>query len=221
MYVALRPKLMRPSSRVEAQTKFRTRRDVGACARTAVGLVVVLLLATQAHAVDKCKAKIDTKTGAIQVSASNVAGALRWGGSIGNEVNPFSNDATCVASGKAKKCELGAPGSEAQITPPELCRLFLSDGTGNDCSFFVKGCVVMGDPCKEGRSLCQLGGSIVVDQRRGSSARSSRKRRTSAATVSRSRSTVMTWKLCSSSTSRLSCEPRRAYSSRAADTGQV
>jgi len=103
--------------------------------------VTVFALATvpTAHAADGCKVKIDAKTGAIQFSAKNVHGVLRWGDSLGLAIHPFA-DADCVKSGKATRCELGAPGTADQITPPELCRLFVKDVGGASCSAFIKGC---------------------------------------------------------------------------------
>jgi hypothetical protein len=102
----------------------------------------VLATASGANAVDKCKVKVDSKTGAIQVSASNVGGSLLFGDgpSPFQTTSAFANAATCLDAGKAKKCELGAPGSAEQITPPQLCRLFLRDTSGPGCSAFIKGC---------------------------------------------------------------------------------
>lgn len=102
--------------------------------------VLALAAVPAVHAADGCKVKIDTKTGAIQFSAKDVRGILRWGDSLGLAVHPFA-DADCVKNGKATKCELGAPGTADQITPPELCRLVVKDvGGGASCSAFIKGC---------------------------------------------------------------------------------
>lgn len=102
----------------------------------------VLVAVDCASAADKCKVKVDSKTGAIQVSASSVGGNLLFGDGPGllQANNAFANAATCLAAGKAKKCELGAPGSAEQITPPQLCRIFLRDTSGPGCSAFIKGC---------------------------------------------------------------------------------
>jgi hypothetical protein len=80
-------------------------------------LEMLMVLATAAasfstpvHAIEKCSAKIDVRTGAVQVTASKVAGDLRWGPSRGTESTPFANAGLCLTGDKAKKCELGAPG---------------------------------------------------------------------------------------------------------------
>jgi hypothetical protein len=108
----------------------------------ATALVVSgLTFASHAHAVDACKVKLDPKTGVIQFSGKNVLGVLRWGDSVSSASNVFANNATCVSSGKATKCELGLPGTADRITPPELCTLFVRDiGGGPSCSAFIKGC---------------------------------------------------------------------------------
>ncbi len=106
------------------------------------GLVVSgCVLAPRAHAVDGCKVKVDQKTGVIQFTGKNVLGVLRWGDSANFATNAFANNATCVKSGKATRCELGLPGTADRITPPELCTLFVRDiGGGPSCSAFIKGC---------------------------------------------------------------------------------
>jgi len=93
--------------------------------------------AAPAGALDKCKAKINPKDGAIQVSAKGVSGTLQWGNAAGQENNALANAATCVSNGTASKCELGT--GAQRITPPELCTIFLADGFGA-CAAFLKGC---------------------------------------------------------------------------------
>lgn len=104
-------------------------------------VVCTVALATGAQAVDGCKVKVDAKTGAIQFSGKNVFGVLRWGDSSNFATNSFANNATCVQSGKATRCELGLPGTPDSVTPPELCALFVRDiGGGPSCSVRIKGC---------------------------------------------------------------------------------
>lgn len=91
------------------------------------------------HAVTKCKVKVDRHDGAILVSASGVSGTLLWGDTAGQETNAFANAGTCVSGDTAKDCQLGAPGSDAQITPPPLCTIYLADGSGA-CAAYIKGC---------------------------------------------------------------------------------
>lgn len=103
--------------------------------------VALLGAGSDAHALQSCKVKVDPKTGAIQFSAKDVFGVLRWGESLASANRVFANDAACTASHRANKCELGTPGSASQITPPELCRIFVRDiGGGPSCSAYIKGC---------------------------------------------------------------------------------
>jgi hypothetical protein len=110
-------------------------------ARLAVTIATALLAlggpAAPAGALDKCKAKINSKDGVIQVSAKGVSGTLLWGNALGQENKALANAATCVANGTASKCELGT--GAQRITPPELCTVFLADGFGS-CAAFLKGC---------------------------------------------------------------------------------
>lgn len=62
-----------------------------------------------------------------------------WGTATGSEPNTFFDAGTCIVGTTATKCHLGAPGSPAEITPPELCTLFLKDA-GPECSVHLKGC---------------------------------------------------------------------------------
>ncbi len=96
--------------------------------------------AAPAHAVSSCKAKVYKKDGTIRVSGKGIVGALRWGDESGQETNAFDNQATCISGADAKDCELGAPGSAEQITPPRLCRVFLADDGPDACDAYIKGC---------------------------------------------------------------------------------
>lgn len=97
-----------------------------------------LFSASSAHAIDKCKVKVDAKSGVISVSASGVAGTLQWGSSAGAEDNAFFNP-SCVADGTAKGCQLADPMTAASKTPPEGCTIYLDDGSA-PCSMWIKGC---------------------------------------------------------------------------------
>lgn len=100
---------------------------------------LVVFAATPASAVTKCSGKTSPKDGTIEVSATGVVGLLLWGPALGQESNTFSNEATCIANGKAKKCLLGAAGTSDGITPPRNCRIFLEDDVGA-CEVYLKGC---------------------------------------------------------------------------------
>jgi hypothetical protein len=104
--------------------------------------LTVLFTAASSHAVTKCTAKVDGKTGVIEIGASGVGGTLLWGEAPGSEASVFANEATCVAKDRASKCLLGATTptvTPAAITPPPLCTIYLNDGVA-ECAAFVQGC---------------------------------------------------------------------------------
>jgi hypothetical protein len=109
-----------------------------------VSATTVLLLAVftagPVRAVKNCRAKAEKKDGVILVKADAITGNVRWGEAEGQEANPFDNEENCVASGHASNCQLGAPGSAEQITPPKLCRIYLADDGPDACSAYIKGC---------------------------------------------------------------------------------
>jgi hypothetical protein len=128
------------------------------CIRKLVPITVALgalLIVSSASALDKCKAKTDSKNGTILVSAADVVGTLKWGGTASGATNPFFNPA-CVAVGVAKGCVLGDVGSEARITPPRQCTIYLADDTGS-CSVFLKGCT----PTAQGFLTAPSTGSVL------------------------------------------------------------
>jgi hypothetical protein len=116
--------------------------------RTLQALVVLVALGMTAagvpsptFAVSSCKVKVSKKDGTIRVNATGVSGALAWGDSAGAETNAFSNQAECVdPDGQASDCELGAPGTAARITPPQLCAVYLADDGPDGCVAYIKGC---------------------------------------------------------------------------------
>jgi len=111
------------------------RRLVGTAACAAVLLVTV----SSSYAIDRCKVKVDKRTGVILVDATNVGGPLLWGESSGGEINTFFNAGTCVAAGKAKRCQLADPNTLASKTSPAGCTLYLDDGVLG-CSAWIAGC---------------------------------------------------------------------------------
>lgn len=106
--------------------------------------VMLLLMMTMtvpgAWALGKCKAKMNKKTGAITVKASDVSGTLLWGWTAGMEVMEFHDEGGCISGSTAKKCATGAPGTPDSITAPPLCTLYMKDDAGS-CEAFVRGCV--------------------------------------------------------------------------------
>jgi hypothetical protein len=103
------------------------------------GFVCTMLLALPSQALTRCNASIRGSDGAIVVNALKVGGPLLWGTVQGAETTPFANAATCLKGKVALGCQLGAPGSAEQITPPPLCQLFLNDGVAS-CSAHIRGC---------------------------------------------------------------------------------
>lgn len=105
-------------------------------------LIAICGVSDRASAIDACKVKVDKRDGTILVSASGISGALTWGAAAGQESEAFDNAATCIdaGAGKATKCTLGAAGSAARITPPDLCRLYLADASAQPCDAYIKGC---------------------------------------------------------------------------------
>ena len=103
---------------------------------------VVGWTASNAAAVTKCSITVKPLTGVIGVSAKGVSGDLLWGDRSGSATNSFANAATCVASGKATGCTLGATTptiTPEAITPPDQCTLYLKD-EGPECAVHIKGC---------------------------------------------------------------------------------
>ncbi len=104
-----------------------------------VSAFVLLMTASHAAAIEKCKVKVDKRTGVINVDATDVGGPLTWGAASGSETNVFFNDATCNVGGKAKKCQLANPTTLAAKTAPSGCTIYLTD-TVAPCSAWISGC---------------------------------------------------------------------------------
>ncbi|HEY2775898.1 MAG TPA: hypothetical protein VGK20_17785 [Candidatus Binatia bacterium] len=108
--------------------------------RAGISAAVVIAASPSAHALEKCKAKIDKKTGIIYVDAGGIAGPLLWGAYSGAEENPFFNDATCIAGDIAKACQIQDPSSLGSKTPPAGCSIYLDDGVSTPCSVWLPSC---------------------------------------------------------------------------------
>ncbi|MDH3684705.1 MAG: hypothetical protein OEP95_00685 [Myxococcales bacterium] len=102
-------------------------------------LAAATTAAAPSLALDRCKARIDTDDGTVQVSAKDVSGELRWGISPDRELRNFWDETSCVDGDRAKRCTLDAPDTLERITPPASCRIHLADA--NDaCTAWVRGC---------------------------------------------------------------------------------
>jgi hypothetical protein len=100
----------------------------------------LLALSSPAPAIEKCKARIDKKTGEILVSAGAVTGVPLWGGgSPDSPKNPFPELASCQKGTKLKSCRIGATGSPAARRAPSSCTLSLSDDVAT-CESYIQGC---------------------------------------------------------------------------------
>jgi hypothetical protein len=121
-------------------------------------LVALVIAAPPANAIDKCKAKVDKRTGVISVDALGVGGPLLWGATQGNETNPFFNEGTCNGGASWKRCQLGDPNTLAAKTPPPACTLYLDDGVA-PCSVWIGGCTP--GPREVGVDLVQVEADIA------------------------------------------------------------
>lgn len=134
---------------------------------TSAAMATILLCVSSAHAIDKCKVKVDKKSGVLLVSASGVSGTLLWGSTDGATTEPFFNAGTCVVADKANKCEIADPATLAAKTPPSGCTLYLDDD-GAPCSVWIAGCtpgerspaVCVPDPSASPRFVDNLDGTV-------------------------------------------------------------
>lgn len=108
-------------------------------ASVALAALVVLFGVSSASAIDKCKVKVDKKTGVINVDASGIGGPLTWGPTSGSETNVFFNAGTCIAGDKAKRCNLASTTTLASKTAPPGCTIYLADGV-TPCAAWISGC---------------------------------------------------------------------------------
>jgi hypothetical protein len=131
--------------------------------RGRVGVAIALVLgggADAAAAADRCKVKVDKKSGVIEFSASDVDGeTLRWGDTTTNQPYAF-HDPACVKGDKAVKCTLGSRDSNEAKTPPRYCTIYALDSRGG-CIVWVPGCTPgMREPELFGG---QIGGEDITD----------------------------------------------------------
>jgi len=91
-------------------------------------------------AAQKCGARANPTSGAIEVKATGITGSPRWGATPGGATAAFADEASCLRRGRLKNCHLGAAGSLALVTPPASCQVCVSDGGAASCCAFVRGC---------------------------------------------------------------------------------
>ncbi len=103
-----------------------------------LSVAVVCMFAMPADAMDRCTARFRPTDGIIRVFAYGVSGALRWQ-STDTLLSEFANP-DCLDKGTARRCELGAPGTIARVTPPSDCKIVLVDDSAA-CTAHVRFCV--------------------------------------------------------------------------------
>jgi hypothetical protein len=103
-------------------------------------ILALLFGSAPSDAVEKCTAKVNAKTGAIEVDARNVDGNPAWSGTAGGAAQSFANQSTCFAGTKLKKCRLGLPDTDDERTPPAGCQVHVSDDGPDACAALIRGC---------------------------------------------------------------------------------
>src|SRR5262245_22153968 len=95
--------------------------------------------------VTACKAKVNPKTGLIEVSAKTVQAFPRWGVSPTAVNRSFADESTCFASAKLVNCHIGDPADDSGSTPPPNCKIYVRDETiAPPCVAFIRrGCTVL------------------------------------------------------------------------------
>lgn len=114
--------------------------------RSLVAAAFVVLEASNAAAVDHCRAAVIRSDGTIRVSARNITGALVWGPQLGDENTAFFNGATCLTGPTARNCYLGAEMTPERVTPPDNCTIFLKDDGPTRCAAYVPRCIPTPEP---------------------------------------------------------------------------
>lgn len=96
-------------------------------------------------AVTGCKAKVDGKTGAIEVSGSGITGTPAWGPSADSTPFAFYDVGSCQTGDTLKECTLADPASNAARTAPAGCAVYVGDTSGDPpcVAFIKKGCTVL------------------------------------------------------------------------------
>jgi hypothetical protein len=105
-----------------------------------IAMAAVLLAGAPGEAVEKCSAKVNAKTGAIEVSGRSVVGNPLWRRYAGATPLPFADADTCVGAGKFRKCHLGAPGTLEERAAPAACEIEVSDEGPDACVARIPGC---------------------------------------------------------------------------------
>jgi hypothetical protein len=112
----------------------------------ASAVIACLLIAgspTLSEAISKVVVKTNTRTGAVEVTATGVGANPRWGVAAGETDQIFADQGACFSGGTLTKCHLGATGTLAEKTLPPTCALCVGDDSGPDvCVPYIKKCAV-------------------------------------------------------------------------------
>ncbi len=122
-----------------------------------LALFTLVALPREATAIDACKARVDSNSGHIELSAKSVSGTVRWGLSPNTIEGDFYDVGTCITSGKMKDC-IPMGGATTGVALPTSCTFFMEDLTSS-CAAFVRGCTPR--PLDKG-----LDGVVLIDQQR-------------------------------------------------------
>jgi hypothetical protein len=106
-----------------------------------VAAMALLSAGGRSEAVERCTAKVNAKTGAIEVSGAGVEGSPLWSTTAGSsDARAFFDAATCVSGAKLKRCHLGSPGTESARTAPAGCLVHVTDDGPTPCIARISAC---------------------------------------------------------------------------------
>lgn len=127
-------------------------------------VVTPTLLASDAHALERCHARLHRKTGTVYVSARDVVGTMAWGIEAGGEAFPLDDPAGCVDFGTSSRCAV-ADAREALLS----CEIHLADDVAN-CTASIRRCrpgqsqaVALDDPANQ--DAAALPSLVTLDPR--------------------------------------------------------
>jgi hypothetical protein len=113
----------------------------------AIALLMLVRVPELQAGVLQCKAKVNPKTGAVEISASNVTGTPTWGPTASSTPFGFYNTVACHNAGTQRltNCTLAEPGTNAARTPPAGCAVYVGDSSGDPAcvAFLKRACTVL------------------------------------------------------------------------------
>lgn len=130
-----------------------------------VSWAFLLVTCQSARAIDNCSARINKKSGYVEISAKRIVGPPLWGVSpdaIEGDFDSFpplsGSGSACLSGNKMKRCTRlgGFPDSKALLS--SSCTLYLRDDSST-CATYIRGCT------PRARDLAS-DGAILIDQAR-------------------------------------------------------